>query len=72
MCDYKPYFRTCAICGKRFPVWSDGYVYKRRSGHGKAQRRLYFCGWNHMRQWEKENEAEKKRRRGKNKQADYG
>lgn len=68
MNDYKPTFKTCEICGKSFIVHGEDYVFKRRKGHN--QQTLYFCGWNHMRDWEKANE--KKGKRGKSKQADYG
>ena len=67
--DYNPMFRTCAVCGKPFIIQSTDYVYKHRQGHGSNQRILWFCGWSHMREWEKERE---KKKRGKNKHADYG
>lgn len=71
MNDYNPIFKTCEICGKSFIVPSQEYVYKRFKGHGACQTRVYFCGWNHMREWEKQEEKRKKKR-GKNKHADFG
>lgn len=67
---YNPIFKTCAVCGKLFILPSQEYVYKKYKGHGTNQRRVFFCGWTCMRQWEKEHE--KKIKRGKNKNADYG
>lgn len=68
MNDYRPIFKTCAICGKSFIVHSEEYIYKRRKGHN--QKTIYFCGWNHMRQWDTEEDDRK--HRAKNKHADFG
>lgn len=67
---YNPIFKKCAVCGKEFIIPSQDYVFKKFKGHGTHQKRIYFCKWSHMHQWEEEHEQNKKR--GKNKQADYG
>ena len=70
MNDYRPTIKTCAVCGKSFIVHCEDYVYKKYAGKGEDKKRIYFCRWNHMRDWEKANQ--KKGKRGKSKQADYG
>lgn len=51
-------WKECQQCGKRFFVRScDDYVYQRWKS-GKDKCRLYFCGWNHMRAYDKQHEVE--------------
>jgi len=70
MNDYNPIFKKCKVCGKSFIMPSQEYVYKAYEGKESDRRRIFFCGWTCMRQWEKAHE--KKINRGKNKHADFG
>lgn len=52
----------CAVCGtiiKR--MYWDEYIYTKKIG--KHNKQVFFCGWNCMRQYEKE--REEKKRHGK-------
>ena len=56
------FVRYCQMCGARIErMYWDEYVYKKDTTHkGKDHVIMYFCGWNCMRQYEKQ-EAEVKR-----------
>lgn len=55
----------CHTCGKKmFRSYWDEYVYKKELTENKKRQKkhktIYFCGWNCMRQYEKESEEQKR------------
>ena len=54
----------CNICGKFIDrLFWDEYVYKKEISTGYSNKTVYFCGWNCMRKWEKEQERVRNERR---------
>lgn len=54
----------CAFCGEEFYVTNPGeYVYKRPPTTKGGSGMIFFCGWDHLRAWEKKKEQEKQKRR---------
>lgn len=53
----------CAVCGKHVErLYMDEWIYKKFVyGHKKDEwaKTLYFCGWNCMRKYEKEQEVKR-------------
>ena len=65
---YNPREYVCTTCGKHFYRDSmEDYVYRRQKAVArKAPQLFYFCGWNCMRAWDREQEEKeeaKKRNR---------
>lgn len=49
-------YHVCEQCKKRFYVMNPGeYVYKKPASVKGGSSMIYFCGWNHLRAWEREN-----------------
>ena len=47
---------TCAWCGKKKYLTNPGdYVYKKPASTKGGSSMVYFCGWDHLRAWEKKN-----------------
>lgn len=49
--NYASETEKCLICGKEF-LPTTGYVYKRVS----EEKTVYFCRYNHMREWDRVND----------------
>ena len=53
--------KECPVCGKTFECHAGEYVYKR----SVKSKTLYFCGYSHMREFDKKNKHEDGRKHRK-------
>lgn len=57
-------WRDCPICGKPFFVCDiERWAYKRSVYMGDGGKRVHFCSWHCVREFDKEYEAKKKENR---------
>lgn len=68
--EYKPdsnnYSRMakCAECGKEFFIPCVSYwTYRKPAWRATHEKTVYFCGWNCMRKWEREQEEKRRAKR---------